>query len=372
MIIEKPTLIIKKEQVISNIKKMIEKAEKSDVQFRPHFKTHQSAEIGNWFKDLGVNTITVSSVEMAEYFAKNGWNNILIAFTVNILQIDRINKLAKKVQLGLLIDSEETLDFLLKNIQEPVTVWLKIDTAYHRTGIIWDNEPIISKLIRSIKKSERLKFGGLLTHSGHTYKTKSKTEIEEIYEDTISKLLNIKERLMLQGFGLVKISIGDTPTCSIINDFTGIHDIRPGNFVFYDLTQLHLGSCMEDEISVALACPVVAKYPERNEFVIYGGAIHLSKDNLKLENDVVSYGAIALPEGKYWGKILNNVYVKSLSQEHGIIKADKKFIEKLTIGDLVYIIPVHSCLTADLMKEYYTSDGLRITMMAPFCEKREG
>ena len=47
---------------------------------------------------------------------------------------------------------------------------------------------------------------------------------------------------------------------------------------------------------------------------------------------------------------LGEVYIKKLSQEHGIINAPNKFVSSVKIGDLLYIIPVHSCLTANLMK----------------------
>ena len=71
--ISKPTLILDKQKAIKNIQTMASKTKESGVRFRPHFKIHQSAEIGNWFKDFGVNSIAVSSVDMAQYFAQHGW-----------------------------------------------------------------------------------------------------------------------------------------------------------------------------------------------------------------------------------------------------------------------------------------------------------
>jgi len=68
--IQKPTLVLDKERCLRNIRKMAEKANKHNLHFRPHFKTHQSIEIGRWFRDFGVKAITVSSVEMAQYLAK--------------------------------------------------------------------------------------------------------------------------------------------------------------------------------------------------------------------------------------------------------------------------------------------------------------
>src|SRR5664279_4243936 len=83
-----PTLLVDKQKCLANIKFMSDKAKKNNSTFRPHFKTHQSIEIGNWYKEFGVEKITVSSLRMAEYFTNTGWSDITVAFPVNILEID--------------------------------------------------------------------------------------------------------------------------------------------------------------------------------------------------------------------------------------------------------------------------------------------
>ncbi len=366
LFVEKPTLVINEVRVKKNIRKMVEKANKSKVAFRPHFKTHQSAIVGEWFREFGVEKIAVSSIDMAEYFEENGWKDITIAFPFNILQIARVNKLAKKITLNLLVESLDVIEFLKENITSQINLWIKTDAGYHRTGIDWNDEGTLSKLIRTVKSTKNLLFEGLLVHSGNTYSTKSKEEIEEIYEDTILKLKNIQERLLLQGFSIVKLSIGDTPSCSIINDFIGIDEIRPGNFVFYDLSQLELGSCSEDQIAVALACPIVALHPQREEIIVYGGGIHLSKEHLLINENQKTYGAVTLPTKSGWGKINANAYVKSISQEHGLVHASKEFQKQIEVGDILFIIPIHSCMTANLMKRYFTINGIEIKMMPTF------
>ncbi|MFP4059012.1 MAG: hypothetical protein ACLFUC_00845 [Bacteroidales bacterium] len=65
MEITSPTLLIDEQKCRANIEKMALRAQKNKVLFRPHFKTHQSATIGNWYRDHGVTAITVSSVKMA-------------------------------------------------------------------------------------------------------------------------------------------------------------------------------------------------------------------------------------------------------------------------------------------------------------------
>jgi D-serine deaminase-like pyridoxal phosphate-dependent protein len=356
MKIIKPTLIVNKSRVVKNILGMKQKVENSPgrVRFRPHFKTHQSAQIGQWFRDLGITSITVSSVDMASYFAQNDWEDITIAVLVNPLEIEAINQLAKRVylDLNLLVDSRDIVVLLNKELKHPVKLWIKIDTGYHRTGITWDQKDDVLGIVKKIKRSPVLYFKGLLTHSGHSYKAASGKEINKIYDDTVSKMSAVKEYLEENGFSNVEISIGDTPTCSIVNKFYGIDEVRCGNFVFYDVMQFLLGTCKEEEIAAAVACPVIARYPRRNEIVIYGGAVHLSKDSITGKNNQKIFGLAALPEkdNQEWGPIIKDTYVSSLTQEHGIIKTNNEVIKQINVGDILMVLPVHSCLAANLLK----------------------
>ena len=92
-----------------------------------------------------------------------------------------------------------------------------------------------------LAKSNRLKFKGFITHSGHTYSADSQEEILDIYKDTVEKMNYLKDRYR-EAWPELIISIGDTPSCSLVEDFTGVDEIRPGNFIFYDLMQFSLGS----------------------------------------------------------------------------------------------------------------------------------
>lgn len=363
LIISKPTLLIDKHKALKNIERMTQKTRRSSVRFRPHFKTHQSAHIGQWFRDFGVDSITVSSVAMAMYFAQHGWKDITIAFPVNILEIDNINKLASSIQLNLLVESEDTVAFLTAKIQSPVGIWIKIDVGYHRTGILWNKFDAVLDLARQINQSGKMIFKGLLTHSGHTYHAQSTAEVKTIYNETVQRLNGIKKHLIDGGFETAQISIGDTPSCSIIDDFSDVDEIRPGNFVFYDVMQMNLGSCEEQDIAVAVACPVVAKHRERNEIVIYGGAVHLSKEFIIDKTGNKVFGYVTQLEGDSWNAMIKNSYVSALSQEHGIIKTENDFFEKIKIGDILLVLPVHSCLTVNLLKKYLTLDGEIITTM---------
>jgi D-serine deaminase-like pyridoxal phosphate-dependent protein len=58
-------------------------------------------------------------------------------------------------------------------------------------------------------------------------------------------------------------------------------------------------------------------------------------------------------------------YLYALSQEHGILRITPRDLNYFKPGQLIEILPVHSCLTANLMREYRTIDGETIKMM-PF------
>ena len=328
---------------------MSEKAKRSGVVFRPHFKTHQSHIIGSWFRNFGVDAITVSSAEMAQYFARDGWNDITIAFPANLLETKSYNELASAVSLNLILDDEEVALRLGKEMQHPAGVFIEIDCGYPRTGIHFSDTKGISRIIRALDDSLHLHFRGFRTHAGNIYTAGSREDIIKIYRESIFRLQELKESFSANGRELL-ISVGDTPACSLVEDLAGVDEIRPGNFVYYDLMQYDLGSCSFDDIAVSVACPVAGIYPERNEIVIYGGAIHLSKDFIFFEGEKV-YGKVVLYDGNSWSAPLPETSVVALSQEHGIIRTLSGIISKLRHGDLLGIIPVHSCLTANLLRD---------------------
>ncbi|MEQ8907150.1 alanine racemase [Ekhidna sp.] len=358
MDIKTPTLLVDKEKVIRNIEKMAEKAKKSRAVLRPHFKTHFSAEIGGWFKDFGVKTCTVSSVSMAQYFASHDWDDITIAFPYNLLESAEINELAEKVNLNILVESEESLAHIQKHIAANIGYFIKIDVGTHRTGVDPRNGALIKTLVDI--SSDQIQFKGFLAHAGHTYGCRDLEGIQWIFDGSVKTLSELKNK-----FGGI-ISYGDTPTCSLIDDFSFCDEMRPGNFVFYDWMQHQIGSCAVDEIAVCLACPVVAIHKERNEIVVYGGGVHLSKEMVQekdiMGKDLKCFGKMVSLQKDGWSSEIRGNVVR-LSQEHGIIKLSSDEIARVKVGHLIGILPVHSCLTADLQGHYLSTSGDKIEKM---------
>jgi len=363
--IHKPTLLIDENKARKNLALLNEKIRSQGIQFRPHFKTHQSAEIGEWFREIGITGITVSSIDMAIYFAEHGWNDIFIAFPVNILQMEEIVDLSKKVKLSLLFEDAGTVAFVNKNLSNQISGWIKIDTGANRCGLKSDQFEKISELANELEKSKNITLRGLITHAGHSYRFKTVEEVRSVYDQSVEILFGIQNQLNQLGYSNLEISVGDTPSSRLVTDFGNVDELRPGNFLFYDVQQFHAGVCLLEEIAVTLVCPVVAVHPEQNEVVIYGGAVHLSKDTHAWGAVQNAYGLVSLPAQNGWGwndkKIIG--YLRSLSQEHGVVVMPDGIPEEVRPGSLVCVFPPHSCLTVQAMGKYTNMDGETIHTM---------
>jgi len=183
----------------------------------------------------------------------------------------------------------------------------------------------------------------------------------DIAKQVEEKIMNFRRKIE-QSFSNFEISFGDTPILSVVDNFKGIDEIRPGNFVFYDAMQWQLGSCEFADIAVALAAPVVAKHCQRNELVIYGGAIHLSKEFILNSDGTKNYGLVSELNFMGWSEPIDGAYIKSLSQEHGIVHLNDEACQKIQLGEILAIIPIHSCLTANLLGKYTNLNGREISM----------
>lgn len=346
--ITRPTLLVDEAKARKNIRQMVEKCQQNGISFRPHFKTHQSETVGVWYREAGIQKITVSSVVMAEYFVNHGWEDVLIAFPYNPLEAASVASLAQKAKIGILVESVEALEHAKQYISTPINYHLAIDCGYHRTGISWLNVDMVQQLTNYETQHH---FAGWVTHAGHTYSARGKDKVQETHREALDRLRQLKTHFS----NAIHISYGDTPSASICEKWEGIDELRCGNIVYYDLTQTAIGSCDYTQIAVAVACPVVAKHPDRNELIIYGGGVHFSKDRMETSEGTL-YGLGVRLTDVSW-EILHQVRLVSLSQEHGKVSAPREFIEGCQIGDIIGFLPVHSCMTADLLVLQQTLTG---------------
>ena len=357
-----PTLLLDEARCKANIARMVEKARHNGLVLAPHFKTHQSATVAQWFRDAGVEQITVTSVKMAQYFAENGWNEITVAFPVNILEVEAINQLAKKIDLTIFVNAPESAAYLSETLQQPVHFYIELDVGYQRSGVQSADYNKVDAILTA-SDPNKLLFSGFYTHAGHTYDIKYTEELKAIHNKSLDQLRQIKAQY-IQRYPELKISMGDTPSCSVFDQFEGVDIIRPGNFVFYDLKQNSVGSNSIDQIAICLAVPVVSIHPERSELMTHSGWAHLGKDSLIDGEGNTHYGLVVKLNDQGWAEPIPGAFVKKLSQEHGTIYMPPAELTNFKIGDVVGILPVHACATTIMMKSLTTLSGRKIHTLA--------
>lgn len=356
-----PTLLINESLCRKNISTMVERAHRFGKSFRPHFKTHQSKSVGDWFKDLGVYKIAVSNLGMAEYFAFAGWDDIMVAIPVNVLQHRLIDRLSAKIHLSLVVDNEQALHLLAQHTDRSLDLFIELDIGQNRSGIPWDEAKKTADLVQSIEEYDKFHFAGFMVHGGHTYDARDENEIRRIHEQNLERIRIATADYLLK-YPDLNISYGDTPSCSVAYNFDGVNELRPGNFVFYDLMQVQIGACMREHIAVATVAPIIGVYPDQNKAILYAGAAHLSKDSLEVDGKRV-FGEVVFIDEDGWKIPESPVKITKLSQEHARVEVPSDQMHNFEIGKLVGILPVHSCLTANMMNWYRGLDGSQLDHM---------
>jgi D-serine deaminase-like pyridoxal phosphate-dependent protein len=345
-----PALVLDLDRVETNLRRMQDRAASLGVALRPHIKTHKCLQIAEMQRDLGCSGLTVSTLYEARVFGEHGFDDSTWAFPVILNRLDEALQLAHDVGLGLLVDSKEAV-VALEETRQPLRVWMKVDCGYHRAGV--DPESSLAReLAQRLRDSKTLQFAGLLTHAGHAYNSRSTKELAAVAEQERSSLVNLAELLRGMGIEVPAVSVGSTPTMSVVEDLAGVDEMRPGNYVFFDLMQSRLGSCSIDDCAVTVLASVVSSQPGAGHCVIDAGALALSKDGLPVISDGTSYGEVL--DAGLSGPPIDRTRVRSLSQEHGILD------RALEVGRRVRILPVHSCLTAACFDEYVVVRGDRV------------
>ncbi len=207
---------------------MANRAKELGVLLRPHIKTHKCIEIAQRQRDLGATGITVSTLYEARVFADHGFQDVTWAFPVIQSRIPDVVDLAKRIQLGVVVDTAAAVA-ALDATGHPLRVLLKVDCGYHRAGV----DPLSDYAIRvaeAVEESSSLRFGGILSHSGHAYDTKNALQTAEIAEQERSVMARFGERLRTAGIETPTVSVGSTPTARVVRDLTGVTEKRPGNY----------------------------------------------------------------------------------------------------------------------------------------------
>jgi D-serine deaminase-like pyridoxal phosphate-dependent protein len=347
--ISTPAVLIEKSIMEKNLIAMQKLADRNGINLRVHIKSHKIPQLTKKQLKLGAVGIAVAKLSEAETMTDAGIKDIQVAnIIVGKEKIDRLVELNRRVKLTVAADSLTNIKELssaFRNERRPIEVLIKINTGLNRCGL--DSFPQLLRLIKVTERLKGIRIIGLMTHAGHAYAAKNKTEIKKIGTNESSLLIDYANQLKKAGYEIKTISVGSTPTAPYCSKIKGITELRVGNYIFNDMTQVALGVAPISHCALSILATVISK-SESGRVIIDTGSKALALDKGGHGNNILSG----------FGKVVGcHDWITRLSEEHGIIDRPSR---KYKIGQKIRIIPNHACAAINLFDDAYLVDGNRI------------
>ncbi|MDN7245472.1 D-TA family PLP-dependent enzyme [Planococcus shenhongbingii] len=348
--LDTPSLLIDREIMMDNIRRMQLYADQYDVHLRPHTKTHKMPALAKLQEDAGAKGITVAKVGEAEVMAENGLNDIFIANEiVGEVKLNRVKKLAETINISFGVDSIEQCEMIedvFSDSHKPAQVLIEIEVGENRSGVIEESDYI--RLVDYIKNCSHVKLKGIFSHDGHTYKAKDLEDCRRLYNEAQKRTLRFAQLAEEQGCKLETVSIGSTPP--LLHDFgvmEGITELRVGTYILMDVSQGNaIGSYSTCAASVLTT--VISK-PTNERVITDVGAKGLTMQTRS--------EGICATTGIGYIKNSDQVHIDQLFDEHAIIY-NEEFRNQIAIGEKLEIIPNHICPVCNLYDyAYLVSEG---------------
>lgn len=358
-----PSLVLDRTRLERNVLRMRSRAMTLGVTLRPHLKTAKSARVAE-LATGGHGPITVSTLAEAAYFAGRGFRDITYAVPIVPSKLDAVAKLMREgVDLKVITDNIGVANAISakgREIGDAFGVLIKIDCGLGRAGIPADSPDLLP--LAAALSAPGAEFCGVLTHAGHSYHAHSVLEVKEIAEKERADVVRAAQRLEQAGRPCRIVSVGSTPTAMHAERLDGVTEMRPGNFVFFDVFQVGVESCGMEDIAVSVLATVIGHHRGRNHLLIDAGGLALSKDvGANEHRPGTAYGLVCLPGGKV---PLPGLAVLDVHQEHGIVAHAKGLdavtplpFDKFPVGSRLRVLPNHVCMTAAMYDRYYVTEG---------------
>lgn len=340
-----PQVLIDRRRLVANIDRVQSLASSAGLRLRPHAKTHKSPVIARMQLDRGAVGICCAKVGEAEVFAAAGIDNIRLPYPVNPANASRVLALMDRASVSIIVDHPAVArgwSDAMTRAGRTLDVLIKIDVGFHRCGIDPDAAGALD-FIRAIDALPGLKLRGLLSHAGHGYSAASEDELSAIAAREAEILTTLGERARASGIALDERSVGATPTLRFSVRQRGLTELRPGNYVYFDRTQVALGAASLDDCAMTVLATVVSK-PAADRIVLDCGSKTLTSDQARGIAKAPGYGAVLNGAGD---AIDESLFIERLSEEHAVVRVSGR--TALEPGDRVRVLPNHSCVVSNLV-----------------------
>jgi D-serine deaminase-like pyridoxal phosphate-dependent protein len=356
-----PAVLVDVNRAKANIARMQAVANAHGKRLRPHAKTHKSPIVATWQIDAGAVGICCAKLGEAEVFADAGIRDIRVPYPVHPSNADRVVRLLDRVQLSIITDLAEIArewSAAMVKARRTLDVLVKVDVGFHRCGID-PGRPDAADFIAEVGTLPGLRLKGLLSHAGHCYQAGSQNEVSAIACEEARLLTDLAARARAKGAAFDEISVGATPTAPVSATIGGITELRPGNYVYFDRTQVGIGAATLADCALTVLASVVTKHKDR--VIFDSGSKTLTSDAARGEG--TGYGAVftSIEDAT---AIDTGLAIERLSEEHATVRVANG-ATRLQVGDRVRILPNHSCVVSNLVDEIVLVDGMTVVDRVP-------
>jgi D-serine deaminase-like pyridoxal phosphate-dependent protein len=332
--LETPVAVVDLDVVERNVARIAALARDAGVRVRPHVKTHKTVEIARLQMAAGAAGLCLAKVGEAEVFAGAGFDDLFVAYpVVGQDKARRLLDLAERVRLTVGVDSVEGATGLAEAFAaagRTLDVRLKIDVGFHRVGVLPEHAVALAERVAGLRA---LRLKGVFTHAGHAYGQGTPDGVAGVGREEGRLLVETADRLRAAGMPVDDISVGSTPTARHAVHVDGVTEVRPGNYVFHDASQVELGTCTLADCALTIEATVVS-VPAPDRAVVDAGSKTLSSDPLR-------------PREGGFGRVLGRQSrLARLSEEHGVVAVAPG--ESFRVGERVRLLPNHACVVANL------------------------
>ena len=361
--LQTPAVVIETGRVARNIDAMQRAADAAGFRLRPHAKTHKLPAIARQQIARGAVGICCAKPSEAMVFADAGIADIRLPYPVNPSKHAQILALMDRTRLSIIVDDADVATAwadVMAKAGRTLDVLVKVDVGFHRCGV----DPASSDALHLISLAAALpglRFRGLLSHAGHGYHAASEAALKLIAEEEVNAMTRLAAHAKQKGIAVEEISIGATPTARFSLTHGGPTEMRPGNYVYFDRTQVGLGAATVGDCALTVLAAVVAKHGDR--IILDSGSKTLTSDGARGFSPMAGHGALSpSPSG---GLAPHDAFtIERLSEEHATVRVAAGG-PSLAIGDLVRVIPNHSCTVSNLVDAVHLVDNEQVLETVP-------
>ncbi|MGH2560009.1 MAG: alanine racemase [Thermomicrobiales bacterium] len=350
--IDTPSMVVDETILQTNIAEMAALARSMRVALRPHVKTHKTPQIARLQLAAGAIGLTCAKLGEAEVMVDRGADDVLLAYpTIGTLKIRRLLLLMERTRIIVALDSREAAEALSEAMaaeDRVLEVYVEVNTGQDRAGVLFGDDAVNYAL--DLARMPGLRLIGVMTHEGHANAQPRET-IEQVALDAGRKLVQTAERIRTHGIDLPVVSVGSTPAASYTPTVSGVTEMRPGTYVFRDVSGFRYGIFGADRCAARILATVVSHaVPERA--IVDAGSKTLALDKTPARP---GHGYIVGHE---------QAVIDRLSEEHGVVVLPPED-SGVSVGDRVEIIPNHICPAVNLMEELIIVNDGRVTDIWP-------